>query len=454
MVCLGLTWSLHPSKVVVVNDFWKTELWRFSALLVASSLIGLASGFIVLTLLLMLLAYICWHTYNLYRLVRWLNAGRANQPPVSSGIWEYIYKEISSLQHRNKKRKRDLGKMLKRFHKMTMALPDATVELRADSEELQWWNHAAEKYLGFQHPRDNSQRISNLLRHPDFIEYLENQDYEKEVEIPSPMNESINLRIRIIPYSGNRRLLVARDMTRIQLLERTRQDFVANVSHELRSPLTVIAGYLETMIDIDDFKDQYSSQIQVMLTQTQRMNRIVGDLLLLSRLESEVVSMDDESVFIPRLLDAIVAHARDLSGDNKHDFIIDIDRDLCMKGHEGELYSAFSNIVFNAVHYTPEGGCITIRWKNRGTTPVFSVKDTGIGIDSHHIPRLTERFYRADKGRSRAEGGTGLGLAIVKHVLLRHHAHLQVDSEPGRGSEFRCVFDECRKVLCNSVAQR
>jgi two-component system phosphate regulon sensor histidine kinase PhoR len=263
------------------------------------------------------------------------------------------------------------------------------------------------------------------------------------------VDEELTLRIRVIPHSGNRRLLVARDMTRTQRLERTRQDFVANVSHELRSPLTVISGYLETLLDEQGFGEEYARQLRSMEQQTGRMNRIVDDLMLLSRLETEIPQADPEPVLVYRLIDSIVNQARELSSGDEHVIELDVDCSLCLKGRESELYSAFSNLVFNAVRYTPAGGLITIRWKMSDDEAVFSVEDSGTGIASHHIPRLTERFYRVDTGRSRATGGTGLGLAIVKHVLLRHAGWLEIDSELDNGSEFRCHFPSQRCSQCD-----
>jgi len=380
--------------------------------------------------------------------LRWLRESKKFQPPEASGIWDDAFEHIFRLQQRNRKRKHNLRRMLKRFHKITVALPDATVELRPGSDEIEWWNNAASRYLGFHYPRDSGQRISNLIRYPLFLNYLRSGDAQREIEMPSPVNEDIILRVRVIPYSKNRRLLVARDVTRIQRLERTRQDFVANVSHELRSPLTVVSGYLETLLDADDFGAELTGQLQSMRSQTDRMNRIVNDLMLLSRLESEEPQADREKVLVGPLIDSIVDHARELSAENQHVIEVDVDVSLCIMGHEPELYSAFSNLVFNAIRYTPAGGRIMVRWQERNNELVFSVQDSGVGIAAHHIPRLTERFYRVDTGRSRATGGTGLGLAIVKHVLLRHEGRLEIDSEVGRGSTFACHFPVGRKVEC------
>ena len=430
-------------------DAWKGELRRVAGLLLVAVLLGALFGNTLLVLLLAIAGYLIWHLYNLQRLVRWLREGKKFRPPEASGIWDDVFEHIFRLQQRNRKRKRDLRRMLKRFHKITVALPDATVELRPGSDDIEWWNSAAARYLGFEYPRDAGQRISNLLRYPAFLDYLHRGDYDRSIEMPSPVDEAIRLRVRVIPYSGNRRLVIARDITRVQVLERTRRDFVANASHELRTPLTVVAGYLETLLESQEFGEAYADQLRSMQRQTARMKRIVDDLMLLSRLESEAPQTDAEPVAVARLIDAIVNQARDLSGDQEHHIEFDIESGLCLKGREAELYSAFSNLVFNAVRYTPAGGQISISWKTVQGAPQFAVRDTGMGIAPQHLPRLTERFYRVDTGRSRASGGTGLGLAIVKHVLLRHDAQLDIQSQPGSGSLFRCRFPAERGVPCD-----
>ena len=414
-----------------MNDAWKAEVRRVLVMAALALLAGFVSGRYLPVLLLVTAGYLAWHLYNVRRLLVWLRAGKGFEPPESSGIWDAIYEDIYRLQQRNRNRKRNLRRLLKRFHKMTAALPDGTVELRSGGEEIEWWNNAASRLLGLSYPRDVGQRISTLIRHPAFQHYLAGGDFDKAVEMPSPVDENITLRLRIIPYSGNRRLLIARDMTRLQSLERTRQDFVANASHELRSPLTVLAGYLETLAGADGSCRDYQPQLRIMQAQTERMNRIVEDLMLLSQ-----------------LVDTLVEQARELDGVDGHEFVVEVDRGLCLRGRESEIYSAFSNLVFNALRYTPAGGRITLRWRREEEAPVFSVEDTGTGIAPHHLPRLTERFYRVDAGRSREHGGTGLGLAIVKHVLMRHDGRLLIDSEPERGSTFSCRFDAARAVDC------
>lgn len=433
-----------------MNSPWQTEILRISGLLVFTLLLGLISGYYLLTFILVVLAYLAWHLYNLTRLLRWLRKAKGYQPPESSGIWDEVFESLQRQLQSSNKRKKNLRKHLKRFHKMVAALPYAAVEIRANSDEIEWWNDAASRYLGFQYPRDVGQRLGNLLRHPALQKYCLEQVFDEAVEIPSPVDENLVLRIRVIPFSGNRHLLIARDMTRIQNLERTRKDFVSNASHELRSPLTVLSGYLETLIDADDSCRNYLPQLQSMQSQTERMVRIVEDLLLLSRLESETPRVDAQPVNVPRLLEQAIKQAKELSGPAAHHFVEEINPELCLRGRDTELYSAFSNLLFNAVRYTPPGGTITTVWRDADEGAEFSVADTGVGIEAYHLPRLTERFYRVDAGRSRASGGTGLGLAIVKHILQRHQACLEIESEIGKGSTFSCKFARDRRSLCQS----
>ncbi len=255
----------------------------------------------------------------------------------------------------------------------------------------------------------------------------------------------------MVPYGKDQRLLIARDVTRMQRLERIRRDFVTNVSHELRTPLTVIRGYLESLQNDPACRDACGRALATMGQQAQRMQHIVEDLLLLSRLETAHPQDDPHPVAVPGLLRALLEDARLLARDKGHHITLECDEALHLRGNEKELYSAFSNLVFNAVKYTPEGGHIQLRWHQDGEGVKFQVQDDGIGIPPQAIPRLTERFYRVDVGRSRESGGTGLGLAIVKHVLKRHDARLAVKSEVGKGSTFTCIFPTERAVATRAA---
>ena len=349
-------------------------------------------------------------------------------------------KELSQLRQKHRKRKRKIGKILSEFRESTSALPDATVVLDSD-QAVQWWNEKADENLGFNRGKCRGKHIRKLLRDPVFHAYLAAGDYTQPIQIPGPVDEGITLEVRIVPFGNGKLLLQARDITRLAHLETIRSDFVANVSHEMRTPLTVVHGYLESMIHSqDDGLNQWRKIIEQMYQQSARMQRIVEDLLLISRLESEKDKRTLERFDVRPLLSAMRDEAITLSGSKKHSITLEIEGDTSFVGVFSEIDSAFSNLVSNAVRYTPEGGAIHIRWWHEKDGPCFSVTDSGIGIDKEHIPRLTERFYRVDVGRSRGSGGTGLGLAIVKHVLLRHGSELQIQSRLGKGSTFMCSF--------------
>ncbi|MEO5703261.1 MAG: phosphate regulon sensor histidine kinase PhoR [Gammaproteobacteria bacterium] len=418
---------------------WIDELWYVLGFTIAAVVLGLISGYPLLFLLFGVLTYLGWNLLNLYRLQRWLNEGRKFQPPVSSGLWEEVFNEIYRMQVRNRKRKRKLTQMLNRFQEATSALPDATVVLSIHGE-IEWFNDAAHKMLGLRWPFDAGQRIANLVRHPKFIEFMAAADYSKTVELPSPADTGMLLAALIVPY-GDKRLLIARDITRLQHLEEVRRDFVANVSHELRTPLTVVNGFLETLNSTsEECPGTWVRPLQLMREQAMRMENIVNDLLMLSRLETDQQTRVPTAVDVADMSRMLVNEAHALSGDHAHRIALDVDAQLWLRGNHNELHSAFSNLIFNAVRYTPAGGEIRIRWFQDQHGAHWVISDTGEGIAPHDLPRLTERFYRVDAGRSRQRGGTGLGLAIVKHVLNRHAAQLHIESELGKGSVFSCDF--------------
>lgn len=283
--------------------------------------------------------------------------------------------------------------------------------------------------------------MTNLVRHPRFKEYFEQANYAEPLEIPSPTNDRLRIQLYITRYGNNEHLMLVRDVTRIHQLEQMRKDFIANVSHELRTPLTVICGYLETLLDnVEEVNPRWSRALQQMHQQSGRMQTLLNDLLLLAKLEATDYPSDNQPVSIDDLLQTIVEDAQELSGSKQQTITLEADAAVQLKGSEAELRSAFSNLVFNAVKYTPEQGRIHVRWWGDEQGAHLSVRDSGIGIDSKHLPRLTERFYRVDSSRNSNTGGTGLGLAIVKHVLLRHRARMEISSVPGHGSTFTCHF--------------
>jgi two-component system phosphate regulon sensor histidine kinase PhoR len=426
---------------------WVKEAWRLAAFTTLALIVGITLQQVFASLFVFLLLYMGWHFYNLYRLDRWFQQRESTTSLDAAGIWGEIFNHVYRLQRNNQQRKVKLRKMLSRFQKSTAAMPDATVVIN-EYDEIEWFNKAAKTYLGLKKKKDRGQRVDNLIRNEKFSALLSSGDFKKAIEFPSPVNDSIQLSVRLVPYGGNKLLMVARNVTRLQKLERVRQDFVANVSHELRTPLTVINGYLENLVDAHDVPtEQLQKVLKQMVQQSNRMSRIVDDLLMLSRLESDEGLDHYNDISVPAIIAAILEECNPLSGEKHQQIKAEIDHSLWLKGDEKEIYSALSNLIINAIKYTPEKGDIHIRWQLHDKSPGFAVQDSGIGIAANHLPRLTERFYRVDKGRSRDQGGTGLGLAIVKHVLSRHGARLQIESEPGKGSTFSVQFPEDLAVI-------
>lgn len=415
---------------------------RLSIVLGVALVIGLITEHVLLIALSAALACLFWQQKKLFQLLTWIRSRNDNDAPDVPGTLEEICREIDRLQLRHKKRKKKLAGYLQQFHQATTALPDATVVLD-DDNRIQWANKAAAKFLNIHWPQDQRQRITNLIRSPALNRYLEHNydDQRSTVEIKSPLAADIYLSLRIVPYGKNQRLFVARDVTRIQKLVEIRKDFVANVSHELRTPLTVLRGYLETMQQHkQQCPEQWHASLNIMQDQAIRMESVINDLLMISRLEEGRFVTNPETVIVPEMIAKIHQEATALSGEKKHLFDISAEPDLWIKGNSSEIYSAFSNLVFNAVRYTPSHGLIRIRWYPDESGAHLEISDNGIGIPPQHIPRLTERFYRVEQSRSRDNGGSGLGLSIVKHVLSRHKASLHIDSQLGEGSTFRCDF--------------
>ena len=430
-----------------MNNPWTTELWRLGALLAFTLLIGSFFHATTLFLAITLMGYLAWHLYHLRQLYKWLNKKGKFAPPEGRGVWRDIFDQLYRLQKRNRARKKKLARYLNRFQESTAAMPDATVVLDAHWQ-IEWINAAARELLGLKQQKDAGQHITNLIRHPAFKNYIDKGNFRQPLEITSPTNEAIHLSIRVVPYAQKQRLLIARDITRLIKLEQVRRDFVANISHELRTPLTVLNGYLETMADDHDpALAEWKPTLNLMHQQTGRMKSIVNDLLVLSRLETTPPAKSSAEIVVPGMLASIREDALGLSADKQHQIILEVDQNLWLKGISNEIHSAFSNLVFNAVRYTPAQGEITIRWYRDEQGAHFEVQDSGIGIPPHNIPRLTERFYRVDVGRSREVGGTGLGLAIVKHVLQRHQGELRIKSIVNKGSTFICDFPSSRIIV-------
>ncbi len=387
------------------------------------------------------------HVHHLTRLERWLRAPTIDDLPDPRGTWGVVFAGVyRALRHETQAREH-IVKELELFTQAAQALPDGIAMLDA-GDQLLWCNDVAAVHLGVNPARDTGLRVTNIVRAPGLAAFLQSRSPDKTLEYRPVHNPGQLLSLKAIPFSDERKLLVSFDITQIERADTTRRDFIANVSHELRTPLTVIHGFLEHMSEAPVIPaEQARRHIGLMVQQSDRMLKLVDDLLMLSRLEGGDSPRREERVDICALLHALAMDARALS-QGKHQIEVDVDEGAAVTGSAEELRSAFGNLVSNAVRYTPQGGRITLGWrKNPLGGGVFSVLDTGIGIAAEHIPRLTERFYRVDRGRSRDTGGTGLGLAIVKHVLLRHQATLEIQSEPGVGSNFQIVFPPWRSIV-------
>ena len=413
---------------------------RLFWLLAACLVIGLAIGQPAWALVVGLGICFGHSLWQMQRLQRWLHNRPGEPPPEASGLWGSIFDSIYHMQRRDQRARTRLLAVIERIQISTAALRDGVVML--DNEgHLEWWNHSAEQLLGLRAPHDSGQHVHNLLRDPRFVDYFDQANYREPLDIPSPLRTNIWLQYNITRYGNGERLILVRDVTRLHNLEQMRKDFVANVSHELRTPLTVLVGYLETMIDTDDGSHpRWLRPLHQMQQQARRMESLLNDLLMLSRLETTGVSAKEKPVSIDLMLPDIRKDALALSGDRQHVITLECHTQVRLQGLETELRSAISNLVYNAVKYTQDGGLIHISWSQDEHGARLSVSDNGPGISSEHLGRLTERFYRIDSSRNSTTGGTGLGLAIVKHVMMRHQGELQINSTPGKGSEFVCVF--------------
>ena len=419
--------------------FWIPVTLRLSFILIAAGVlwyffgpvVGLSAG------LLCLIALIVIQLNYLYLLNAWLDHPDSEKLPDGWGAWTDIFSRLYRFRRDDERNSAELTEWLARFRQAMSLLPDGVV-IMDDVLFLEWCNPAAEQHLGLSNLRDKGMRVTNLIRNPDFIDYIILGRYEQPLTLSLRDRKLI---VQIIPFENRRQILVTHDVTEAERIEMMRRDFIANASHELRTPLTVINGFLEIAQSQPDLDQAVRmSHLKLMIEQGQRMQNLVEDMLTLTRLESIDYPLRPEHVSIHHLLDQIRQEAEALSG-GRHAISLTIDGPD-IEGSTDELRSAFSNLVSNAVRYTPEGGRIDIKWKNTETGPQFSVKDSGIGIRPEHIVRLTERFYRVDKSRSRETQGTGLGLAIVKHVLLRHGAVLAIESQPEMGSTFIVKFPQ------------
>lgn len=426
-----------------MKTIWRQSIIRWLLGLMACVIIGFTIGHILAATSLYFLGTLYYQLYQVYQFHNWLRYSGKAAPPEAGGVWGDIFDAVYRLQKKQRKSKRRMRQALTRIEHSTAALKEGVI--MADSEgNLEWWNNSAGHFFGLLRPVDRGQVITNIVRNPDFFRYFTQKRFGEPLIIKSPAKEGVYLEIQTTLYDKNDHLIFIRDVTRLHLLEQMRKDFVANASHELKTPLTVIKGYLETLeMFQDSLPASMQKGIQNMSEQSNRMEHLIEDLLLLSRLESNDKREEDKWISVSDLAQAIQKMASPILTE-RHKLSFTIPSEARLYGSYNELYSAFSNLVVNAIKYSPDGGNIDVKWESGEFNGVFTVKDQGLGIDPRYIPRLTERFFRVDKGRSSKTGGTGLGLAIVKHVLMHHDAKLQIRSVPDQGSTFSCHFPSSR----------
>jgi two-component system phosphate regulon sensor histidine kinase PhoR len=421
-----------------IRSAWFKTLGQLVAVLAAAVVLGLLVGQVWPVLAITALGVVAWHYWRLRKVLLRLVARQRLAPAQGEGVWNELDRLLYRGQAEMRTRKRRLLDMLRAYRAAAAALPDAVVVVERNSQRVQWFNKAATTLLGLQYPTDIGAAIGERLQPLPMSHWLAaGRNAEPMRDAESPIDPALRLNLRLIPYSDEYWLLVARDVTKMLRLEHMRRDFVANVSHELRTPLTVIHGYLD-MLDPTDFPE-WTPILAEMQKQSQRMTQLVEDLLTLSRLEAQD-SLSEESVAMAPMLATLKREAEALS-QHRHTIVVQDDAHCDLWGSNKELHSAFSNLVSNAVRYTPVDGTITLRFaRDEAGGAVLSVRDTGYGIPVTHLPRITERFYRVSTSRSRESGGTGLGLSIVKHVLNLHQARLEIESEVGQGSTFSIHF--------------
>jgi two-component system phosphate regulon sensor histidine kinase PhoR len=430
--------------MALATHAWWLAILRLLGTVVTGVVLGWLFGHVWAGLAAVLALHLLWQLATLFRLDWWVRHRSYAAPPNLGGSWGEIVAQVMRLHRRKRFHKQRYIQLVRQIQRSTAALPDGVVILNAQ-REIVWFNRTASTLLGLRGHDDFGLRIDNLLRQPEFGRYLQEAQYDVPLVIRAKVAPETHLSLQVVPYGEGQQLLLVRDVSRQVRLEAMRKDFVANASHELRSPLTVVSGYLETLGADPALDAELRAPVMEMRRQAERMTSIIRDLLALSRLEETEEVIEDAPIDVAALM-AMLRKDVLARAEHPRDINLRIDSRAQLLGSEPEVHSAFSNLVDNAAKYTPPSGSIEMRWWTDGEGAHFSVADTGIGIPPEHIPRITERFYRVDPGRSRATGGSGLGLAIVKHVLQRHAATLHIRSTVGAGSTFTCTFPTDRIV--------
>lgn len=433
--------------------FWQRELFKYVLFAAIALIIKKFEGWVpaLSFLCLALLLGNLFHLNNLNRLTRWLARTDGNVVPEVTGSWQELSAALYRQVRGTKLSQSQLNLALDRFQQAAAAMTDGFIILDRQGG-IEWFNPVAERHFSLDPKIDLGTDITYFVRQPEFARYVASQNYNEPLIMRGARSQELVLAVQLIPYGNEQKLIISRDITKWEKAESARRDFVANVSHEMRTPITVLSGFLETLTDMRTIEPKtLARSMSLMQSETKRMQYLVEDLLMLAQLENGPPLIDSDSVDVVTLIEELVREARLLSS-GKHEIKTQIFSEVRLHCSLHEIHSAFGNLVSNAVRYTPAGGSVTLSWAVEENLPVFSVTDTGSGIEAEHIPRLTERFYRVDRSRSRANGGTGLGLAIVKHILNRHQARLEISSDVGKGSRFAAVFPAERIIGVEQAA--
>ena len=429
-----------------MNSAWSLELARLIALVTSTVLLGLVSDQWILSITLHALMYIFWINHQVKQFERWIVRGaHKSDAPDSSGIWQSMVQHMYRSQQSHKSRKKQLASMANYYHAVMRALPDATIVINKDYE-IEWANKASQKLLGVKPNKDLGQKLNNIIRVPEIETLLDKKTKVKRVEFKSPTTPDITLSVFRQEYEKGNYLIIAHDISHRIATQKLRKAFIANASHELRTPLTVISGYLEILLDDEDTQPGLKSILSNAFDQANRMDNILDNLLVLSKLEEKRYSKDTgDDVDVRELLERMVADFRVSYAETKHTFKVEA-VDLQLRVIENEFYSICQNLVSNAVKYSTPGSEIQISWTvNEAGYGCLSIRDQGEGIEDEHLSRLTERFYRVNHSGRQVQG-TGLGLSIVKHILDNHDGYLDIESEVGNGSEFKACFPGYRLI--------
>ncbi len=432
----------------MLNRGFSAELRRVVTFTLLAVVVGLLNGHLTWTLIIGGALYMAWMLWQIHRLDAWLQSSRDQDPPDAGGIWGDVFDNIHRLQKRQQREKDRLKQVVRRGQETTAALREGIILLDRYGN-IDWFNGSAVQLLQLR-SQDQGHPLVNFIRHPAFVQYLERKNFELPLDLPSPHSEAVRLQYQVTNFGLGEHLVLVRDVTRVHKLEQMRKDFVANVSHELRTPLTVILGYVETLGMAPDVPEKWRKALDQVEAQGKRMSSLLSDLIVLSKLETDDSKTAHKPVMLKPLLQQIKSDAEVFSGDRGHQITLSCPDELQLLGSDKELQSAFSNLVLNAVKYSGDHTAIHISVSQSSLGVNVAVRDEGAGIDPVHLPRLTERFYRVDNSRHSGTGGTGLGLAIVKHALLRHGAKLDIESYPGKGSTFTCIFPIQRVVAADA----